>query len=367
MKNAEMKLVSEVREAVSNGSFTQRTAMLRHVTDLFVVEAIHLSDEEIELFDDVIRGLTVEIEVSARALLAIRLAPIANAPPRTIRTLAFDDAIEVAAPVLCQSQRLTDADLVENARCKGQGHMLAISQRSQLSEAVTDVLVARGDQQVVISTVNNSGAELSTTSFAMLVQRAGGNDELAGSIARRPDIPAPLFRELLKKASLAVRQKLEATHPEFRRQVREAVDEVSKRLEERVLTQSAAISEDVLVNGNVTELKLESDDQRLRGVVSRGAAEDVVLVLADMSDLPVSYIQKLMGERRPDSLLILARALKLSWPTVKMILASRRDRHTLSEFEIGQGLASYEKLSFESAREILRFYRMRERDNPSPL
>ena len=40
------------------------------------------------------------IETSAKALLANRLAPIDCAPPLTIRALAFDDLIEVAAPVL---------------------------------------------------------------------------------------------------------------------------------------------------------------------------------------------------------------------------------------------------------------------------
>jgi uncharacterized protein (DUF2336 family) len=38
---------------------------------------------------------------------------------------------------LSQSPRLNDSDLVENARIKGQGHMLAISLRRHLSEAVT--------------------------------------------------------------------------------------------------------------------------------------------------------------------------------------------------------------------------------------
>ncbi|MFX5438043.1 DUF2336 domain-containing protein, partial [Acinetobacter baumannii] len=87
--------------------------------------------------------LLEHIENSAKALLANRLAPIDTAPPQTIRTLAFDDLIEVAGPVLTLSPRLDDDTLIETARSKSQAHLLAISNRKTLSGAVTDVLVLR--------------------------------------------------------------------------------------------------------------------------------------------------------------------------------------------------------------------------------
>ena len=43
--------------------------------------------------------------MKARAQLAHRLAVIDKAPPVLIRSLAFDDAIEVAEPVLIYSER----------------------------------------------------------------------------------------------------------------------------------------------------------------------------------------------------------------------------------------------------------------------
>ena len=206
------------------------------MTDLFIAGATRLSDEEVALFDDVIMRLAVEIEISARALLSIRLAPIPTHRLETIRTLAFDDAIEVAAPVLSQSPRLSDSDLVENARIKGQGHMLAISRRSHLSEAVTDVLVERGDQLVLMSTVENRGAKLSDAGFSILVQRTVGDEEMAVRIAERPEIPPHLFRQLLARASLSVREKFTAIHPELSREIHEVVEEVSSRIESEALT-----------------------------------------------------------------------------------------------------------------------------------
>jgi uncharacterized protein (DUF2336 family) len=78
-----------------------------------------------------------------RTELANRLAPVANAPLKLIRTLANDDDIAVAGPVLKLAPRLQEADLVDLATTKSQAHLLAISVRQVLGEAVTDVLVRR--------------------------------------------------------------------------------------------------------------------------------------------------------------------------------------------------------------------------------
>src|SRR5258708_39459057 len=95
---ANTKLLNEVEDAMASGSLARRGKIVRHVTDLFIVGAAQCSDQEIELFDDVLTRLAVEIEMSARALLAGRLAPIKKAPPPIIRTRAFDDEIDLGGP-----------------------------------------------------------------------------------------------------------------------------------------------------------------------------------------------------------------------------------------------------------------------------
>jgi len=80
----------------------------------------------------------------------------------------------VAAPVLSQSERLDDEVLIETARNKSQAHLMAISTRRALSGAVTDVLVLRGNDEVIQSTVNNPGAEFSERGFTRLIQSRRG-------------------------------------------------------------------------------------------------------------------------------------------------------------------------------------------------
>ena len=142
-------LIDELINTVATGSAKQRLMIFQRVTDLLVAGARSYSSQQIALFDDVLQQLSADIEVKVRAVLARRLAGMDSAPPKLIRSLAFDDEIAVAGPVLVHSQQLSDADLVENATNKSQKHLLAIAQRLKLSEVVTDVLVERGDRHVV--------------------------------------------------------------------------------------------------------------------------------------------------------------------------------------------------------------------------
>ena len=186
-------LLDELQTTLAHGTVARRVETLRRVTDLFINGAMDYSHEQIGLFDDVFQCLMHHIETSARALLSNRLAPINTAPPLTVRALAFDDVIEVAAPVLSQSERLDDAALIETARNKSQAHLLAISVRKALSGAVTDVLMLRGNDEVIQSTVNNPGAEFTERGFTRLVNRAEGDDDLATTVALCPKIPRHLY------------------------------------------------------------------------------------------------------------------------------------------------------------------------------
>jgi uncharacterized protein (DUF2336 family) len=190
-------LISELEEAITHGTAERRAKTLRRITDLFVFGSGHFTEDHIALFDGVFSHLIAHIELSARATLAGQLAPISNAPPTIIRTLAFDDAIDVAGPVLAQSLQLDNVALVENARTKSQQHLLAISRRNSLAETVTDVLVERGDRQVVLNTAENRGAKFSEAGYVRLIKRSEGDDRLAYSVGARSDIPRHHFLRLL--------------------------------------------------------------------------------------------------------------------------------------------------------------------------
>ena len=206
---APLELIQQLDSSIAHSTDERRSAMLRHLTDLFLVGSDAYSEHEVDLIDDVFVRLVATIEESSRALLAIRLGPVPTAPPKILRLLACDDVIEVASPVLTQAERLDTETLIQCAKTKNQEHLLAISRRKSLPESLTDVLVERGDQQVVLSTAKNIGARFSGRGFATLVRRSHGDDQLAACVGARRDLPPELFEKLLEVASEKVRSKLE--------------------------------------------------------------------------------------------------------------------------------------------------------------
>ncbi|MGA8949475.1 MAG: DUF2336 domain-containing protein, partial [Xanthobacteraceae bacterium] len=82
---------------------------------------------------------------------------------------------------------LEDPDLLEVARSKSQQHLLAISNRSQIAETITDILVRRGDRDVVRAVAGNSGARLSPNGLSTLVRKAEKDGVLAEKVGLRAD------------------------------------------------------------------------------------------------------------------------------------------------------------------------------------
>ena len=144
----------------------------RRITDLFVSSASELSADQVDIFDDVMTRLIDEVEQSACTDLGQRLSALTDAPPRAVRKLALDESIQVAGPLLSKYSQLDEETLVFGAQNKSQDHLLAISMRELISEAVTDVLVDRGNRKVVINTAENRGARFSDQGYSTLA-RAG--------------------------------------------------------------------------------------------------------------------------------------------------------------------------------------------------
>src|SRR5271168_597096 len=168
--DAGKSLIADLEDAIQSGSKDRRVETLRRITDLFVADADRLSDQQIDVFDDVLGHLIKRIEAKALAELSRRLAPINNAPIDVVRRLARDDNIVVAEPILAASARLSDNDLIDIAKTKTQAHLLAISARPQIGEAVTDALLQRGDRDVFHKLAGNSGASFSQHGFETLVR-----------------------------------------------------------------------------------------------------------------------------------------------------------------------------------------------------
>ena len=361
-----LPLIDELEAAVTSGTNTRRIEMLMRVTDLFVGGAPRYSAEQIGVFDDVMVRLVSTIEAKSRARLAHRLAPIANAPANVIHMLAFDDDIEVARSVLSQSERLDDGALLANAGTKSQQHLFAISQRKSLSEAVTEVLVERGDRDVVHSVVKNSGARFSDAGFRMLVKRTAGDDDLAVEVGMRPDIPRQHFLVLLEKASSAVRARLAAENPQASSAIEGVVAEVvgGIRNEARNASPDFAAAQAAVERQNRIRRLGEAE---IYQYARDRKFEETAIALSLLCDTPIDVVERALLDPGAEIVLILAKVAGLSSTTTKAILLLRAADRGMSAKDLDTALASFNRLQPDTARRVLGFFRTRVKKPAAPM
>lgn len=358
--NVQESLTDQLERALASKDLSRRADILHRVADLFMLGTGHFSADQIELFDAVMSKLIEAVEVAARAAFGSRLASVADAPRQAMRKLAFDNAIEVAGPVLTNCQQLDDEALSENARSKSQQHLLAISRRNSLAECVTDILLDRGNDTVVISTAGNRGAKFSTSGIATLVARSTTLGDLAMCVWARPDIPRPDLMKLFAQASDAVRTQLRAADPRRAAQISAAVASASDELQNLA---RAGSHEHASALGYVKSLHSAGklDEARLNEFVQHRNFDGLAVALSLLCDVPIGLTERALVQSEPEQLMILARAIGLSWETTKRILCL----HAVPEdsVRLNQCLESYLRLKPKTAQTALQFYRMRDRAN----
>jgi uncharacterized protein (DUF2336 family) len=344
-------LIRELEDAIERGSNDKRAETLRRVTDLFTRRAPDLSEQHVELFDDVIVRLAGEIETKARAELARRLAPIDNAPPNAIRDLAQDEAIEVAAPVLLRSRRLGEADLVEIARTRGQAHLLAISSRRPLGHAVTDVLVHRGDGDVLFSVASNTEANFSESGLSRLVDRAGDDEPLATRIVGRPDIPLHLLHKLVAQASDLVQRRLLASAPaHMRDEIASVLAKVSHDIDPGPAPRSFKAAQRLIT---MLHAAGELGESELYDLAKSRRYEETVAALSVLCDVQIDVVDWLMNGDRIEPLLILLKAKGFDWLTVRAIVLSRPSGRRISAKDLEDICDDFNRLSYATARKVI--------------
>ena len=353
---ASASLLPELEEVVQHGSAEKRAETLRRITTLFIDGAAVFNDDHVALFDDVIGCLIEEIEAKALAELSRRLAPVANAPERVVRTLAENDDIAVAGPVL-KHANLDDPELMQIAGTKGQAHLLALAGRASISEAVADMLVARGDREVARSIATNAKAKLSENAFTTLVKRAEQDGVLAEKVGLRTDIPPRLFRQLLMQATDVVQKRLLAqakpeTQAEIRRVLAKVSDEVGARATPR--NYAAALA---AVRALHKERKLGEAD--IAEYAKSGKYEETIAALATLCAVPVEVVDRLMSGERADPVLILARAAGFGWPTVREIINARPGVKPSSQ-ALDAAYENFERLTAATAQRVVRFWQVRQ-------
>jgi uncharacterized protein (DUF2336 family) len=367
MPGAGQAIINEIEAAIGGGSTAKCIETAGRVTDLFLASAGRFDNEQIELSDNVLERLikTIELrsvtDISARIALvelSAQLAPIPQAPPSVVRQLARNDEISIAAPVLQESARLDEDDLVEIARSKGEPHLLAISSRWWLKEAVTDALISRRFPSVSRRLVSNPGARVSANGYAIIVTQAASNPELAVEAGIRVDLPADLRQKLLINATEAVRTKLlSRAPPHLFEEIRNAIATATASADREM----SKVRDFTAAKRFVAQLKdkKELNEAALADFAKWKRYEETVVALAELSQSTIDVIRPLMQSLRDDGLLVACKATGLGWETTVAILECRYSTGSLGPAELARARTHFASITVENAKRMLAFWQVK--------
>lgn len=343
-------LIAELEETLSNGSSAQRADILRRVSDLFLAGADNYTEDHVSVFDDVMSHLVLKIERKALVRLAKRLAPVANAPVRTVHRLAEDDDIKISGPLIERSKILSDDFLVQLAQTKGQAHLAAIAGREQLPERLTEVLVDRGDSNVTLKVTGNKGARFSRPTFMKVMDKASDDARLAETVIGRTDVPPDVFEHLLRKATEVVKTRLlKAADGDMRVQITRTLAEIATEVaRERAQVDKDSYSPSALLQLDTAKLKA-----KVAEFAKAGRQNDTIEALAALSKLPVETVRNLMRAGATEGILILCKSVGLGWPDVRCVIA------TLGGVEedgaVKEAFERFVTLSNDTSARVIRF------------
>jgi uncharacterized protein (DUF2336 family) len=346
-------------ELAKEPSSERRRELLREVTDLFLAQApSKLDPGQIALFDDVMGRITSEMEEVVRAELSEKLAPSAVAPPQVLRDLAGDSAA-VAAPILRTSTALSEAELVELARTKGQAHLRAISQRAEVPIAVSDAIIERADDATLGVLLRNEGAELSREGSETAVDRAHANPALHEAVVHRRSLPPDLLNEMYFIVEARLREKIMERNAELDPQELEAALASGRK---RLAARDGAVPPDYQqAEADVKAMAKagELTPTVLTSLLRRGEKTRFMIALAELADIDFATARRILEQRLVDPLAIICkaadfeRALFLTF----VVLMLDRDANAMGRAQEYGDL--YAKLTREAASRAIRFWRIR--------
>jgi uncharacterized protein (DUF2336 family) len=351
-------LIPGLDEIVRNGDPKVRAEAARRIADLFFQDAAHLRPSHVDLFDEILIDLVPHAELIARAELAERLSLVANAPRVLVGRLARENEILVAGPILRRSPVLDEEALLEIARIKGQSHLLAMSERPKLSADLTDIIVQRGDREVVRRTAGNAGALFSESGYSELIKRASQDGILTLTVGQRADLSDVRLKQLLAGSLDVVRRRLfDVVKPERQNAIKLAMAEivaVPERLESKrdfVPAQRAILA--LHEAGNLNEAAL-------LGFAKTFRYEESVAALAAMSGVKIAVLDNLISNDRFDPILIVGKTIGLEWATVRALILMRLGPNRVpAPSDIEAARVNFAKLMPSTAERVVGFWKTR--------
>jgi uncharacterized protein (DUF2336 family) len=175
------------------------------------LSAASFSATELPMAQEILRVMARDAERRVREALA-REARSAKDLPHDVAILLAKDVESVAMPVLEFSEVLREEDLIEIASAADEMKQTAIARRGNVSEALAETLIDKGNQTVVETLVRNEGAAISESGFEKAIERFGEDENIQDGLVHRQKLPVGISERLVSIVSDRLREHLVKHH-----------------------------------------------------------------------------------------------------------------------------------------------------------
>jgi len=339
-------------------SSERRRELLREVTDLFfTVEGV--GEPEKGLFGDILTHLAGEMELAVREELAERMASSADAPPKLILGLARD-SIAIAQPILQNSPVLSIEDQIAIALAYSQPHLQALSQRPNVSEAVTDVIVERGDDETLEVLLRNDTAELSRGAQEAAVDRAYANPALHEAIVQRQNLSPDLLNELYFVVETRLRDRILERNAAVDPQV---IEEALRAGRKQVAARDGSLPADYTeAEADVAGMRAARGGitpQQLATMLRNRQTTRFLVALAELADIDFQTARRILEKRELDALAIVCKAAGFDHALFLTFTILILDNEPTAHAKAKQYGELFTQLPQDAAMRTVRFWRLR--------
>lgn len=343
------------KEASSEG----RRELLRRVTEAISQNQKIDGDDTLTALDTLLASVAADYSLAVKAELA-QLVSVTHHFGLTAEQFALDD-IAVAGPILVRSRVVSDSTLLKVIAKNSEPHMLAVTQRQEISPSVSYALVKSGSDEVVVALLSNTGAQIGQEGFEHVAQRAESSGVLQGPLVRRQDVPIELLNELYTKVESGLRREILR---KFDSVPSEEIDKAFQRSRHRVSRRASGLPEDYEAARKRIEEMARVAALPPAALVSllregKAARTAFVVALARFADVEFEFVYRAVVARDMDTIALLSRGSNFEralYVTLAIGLKSTDERIGPSAEDLGR---IYENVPVVAAQRAIRFWKVR--------
>ncbi|MGI9385657.1 MAG: DUF2336 domain-containing protein [Methyloligellaceae bacterium] len=353
--------LSKLEQIVSEEAEPNKERLLGTVADLFFLTKHQHTDDDIAIFSNVMEQLAYQLQIEPRAVFADRIADSDRASRRLLLRLATDE-IQVAKPVLERSVCITEEDLVEIARGCGLDHLRALSGRTVITPPITDVIVARGDEAVLVRLANNAGVEFSRHGYALLLQHATASRDLRRIVETRGVIGRDLVTRLWLY-SMDWRAKL--THQMAAGDAKSKKLVATPKINRDDGTDASKADSEQTPSESIADQKLAASSLLMHARAKN--ATEIMNCLCALSGAEPAKVQHLMLQASVNAFGIFCRAHKVDSTTFAALLQLRVVAGDLDTSDLIDALRRYDSMNPWHAQQLLQAREAESEPHSQPL